>query len=294
MKDRKKSSFKFRFSEFLLLLLLLISTVMMSLSTGSFVINFKEIGFGVLSGIGRGVSAVTMAVKNTVNSVKELSALHEQYDILTEKLEDYEYMQRTNSDIRKENARLKELLGFSENLSRKNYPAAIISRGSDNLNYSIVIDKGSKNGIKKNMPVLAIQNGNVGVVGKVVSVGYLTSSIMPIFDIKCTVSSRIQNTRDIGLVSGNGTDNPLSMRYIKKRVIDELNYGDVVVTSGENENYMKDIPIGTITKIRLLDYDSSLDIELTPVIDFSRLENVIVVNQNESNDIVLSNGETND
>ena len=66
--------------------------------------------------------------------------------------------------------------------------------------------------------------------------------------------------------------------------MEELSYGDVVVTSGENDNYMRDIPVGTITKITALDYNSSLNIELTPIIDFARLENVIVVNQKELND----------
>ena len=74
------------------------------------------------------------------------------------------------------------------------------------------------------------------------------------------------------------------MKYIRKRVLDELHYGDVVVTSGENSNYMRDLPLGTISKITIVEYNSSLDIELTPVIDFSRLENVVVVNMREIND----------
>ena len=73
------------------------------------------------------------------------------------------------------------------------------------------------------------------------------------------------------------------MKYIRKRVLDELHYGDIVVTSGENNNYMRDIPIGTISKITVLDYNSSLDIEIVPIIDFSRLENVVVVNLSEIN-----------
>ena len=74
------------------------------------------------------------------------------------------------------------------------------------------------------------------------------------------------------------------MQYIRKRVAPELNFGDVIVTSGENDNYMRDVQIGTISKITVLDYNSSLNIEVTPIIDFSRLENVIVVNQKELND----------
>ena len=147
------------------------------------------------------------------------------------------------------------------------------------------IDKGSVNGIKKNMPVVAFQNGNQGLVGKVIQVGTFTSQIMPIYNVKNIVSVRIQNTRDLGLVSGLGTQyQPLLLQHIRKRVMEELSYGDIVVTSGENDNYMRDIPVGTITKITALDYNSSLNIELTPIIDFARLENVIVVNQKELND----------
>ena len=71
------------------------------------------------------------------------------------------------------------------------------------------------------------------------------------------------------------------MKYIKKRVISELHFGDIVVTSGENGNYIKEIPIGTISKVSILDYDTSLDIEIEPVINFSRLESVMVVSNTE-------------
>ena len=108
---------------------------------------------------------------------------------------------------------------------------------------------------------------------------------MPVYNINNIVSARIQNSRDLGLVNGLGSqDQPLLMQYIRKSVVDELSYGDIVVTSGENDNYMRDIAIGTISKITTLDYNSSLNIELIPIIDFARLENVVVVNQQELND----------
>ena len=135
------------------------------------------------------------------------------------------------------------------------------------------------------MPVIALQHGNVGLVGKIIEVGRNTSKIMPVFDYNSNVSARIQKTRDIGLVSGNGTEEQnLSLKYIKKQIFDELQYGDIVVTSGENGNYERDILIGSISKIEVLDYDSSLNIEIVPVIDFSRLESVIVMDMKELND----------
>ena len=135
------------------------------------------------------------------------------------------------------------------------------------------------------MPVIALQQGTSGLVGKIVQVGLTTSVIMPIYNQQCVVSARMQNTRDLGLVYGIGSEeSPLLMKHIRKRVLDELHYGDIVVTSGENNNYMSDLPIGSISKISVVDYNSSLDIELTPIIDFSKLETVIVVNLYEIND----------
>lgn len=285
MATKNKTSFRFRFSEFLLIGLILISSFLLAFSSGKFVLNFKQIGFSVLSTFEKGVHTVVDGVSNTVNAVSELRKLKKDYNELVIKLEHYEQMQRSNADITKENSRLKEQLDFSVSLEEKNIPAQIISRDLDNAFSYLTIDKGSVNGIKKNMPVIAYQNGNQGLVGKVIQVGTFTSQIMPIYNTNNIVSARIQNTRDLGLVNGLGSqDQPLLMQYIRKRVLEELSFGDIVVTSGENDNYMRDIPIGSISKITVLDYNSSLNIELTPIIDFSRLETVIVVNQKELND----------
>lgn len=257
----------------------------MGFSSGSFVLNFKKIGFTVFSSVQAGVHKVVDGIGDTFGAVRELARLKKEYAELTKKLENYEQMRRSNAEIRKENERLLEQLNFTTYLEEKNYPAQIISRDADNLYAYLTINKGSSSGIKKNMSVIAYQNGNSGLVGKVVQVGAFTSIVMPIYNMNCTVSARIQNSRDLGLVTGKGKEElPLAMNYIKKRVLEDLHYGDVVVTSGENSNYMRDLPIGTISKISVIDYNSSLDIELTPIIDFSRLENVVVVDIREIND----------
>ena len=289
MASKTKVPFRFKFSEFLLIIFILVSSLLLAFNSGGFVVNLKKVGFSIISSAEKGVHFVVDGVVNTVNSVGELRKLKKEYNELVLKLENYEQMQRSNADITKENERLKEQLGFSISMDEKNIPAQIISKNLDNAYSYLTIDKGSVNGIKKNMPVVAFQNGNQGLVGKVIQVGTFTSQIMPIYNVKNIVSVRIQNTRDLGLVSGLGTQNqPLLLQHIRKRVMEELSYGDVVVTSGENDNYMRDIPVGTITKITALDYNSSLNIELTPIIDFARLENVIVVNQKELNDRKIS------
>ena len=283
-----KHSFRFGLSEILLIVFVLFSGIMLAFHSGGFVINFQSLGFTLLSSMQKGVSAVANGVGNTFNAVHELARLREENRELTERLKNYEILQRNNTDIRKENERLKEQLDFSVTFEEKNYPAEIIGRNPDSLYSAFTINKGTRHGIRKNMPVLAVQGGIVGLVGKVVTVGVGTSLVMPIYDSKCSVSARIQNTRDIGLVSGNGSaEVPLSMSYIKKRVLNELQIGDMIVTSGEGGNYIGDIPIGSISDIQVLDYDSSLNIKVTPIIDFSRIEMVIVSDRMELNPALI-------
>ncbi|MCQ2613325.1 MAG: rod shape-determining protein MreC [Treponemataceae bacterium] len=277
MADQRKHT-NSRFSLVVFVAYLVFSNVMLALSSGGFVVNFQQLGFSVLSSVQKGVHTVTSSVSDFFTSISKLANLQNEYDILVEKLANYEYLQRDNAEVRKENERLRQQLGFSESVSYTNFSAQIIARDSNSTFSGITIDKGARQGVVKGMPVIAIQNGKIGLVGRIISVGQTTSMILPIFDYQCNVSGRIEATRDVGIVTGNGdVDQTLTMKYVKKRLLSELNYGDVIVTSGENDNYLRDIPIGTVTQINIRDYDSSLEVLLTPIIDFDRLETVLIV-----------------
>lgn len=282
-----RRSFSFSFAEFVFLILLFLSGLALAFSGGGFVVNFQRVGFSVVTSLQKAVYSVCDGVTRVFTAVAELKSLKAENQELKEKLKNYEFLQRNNTEIRKENERLREQLQFATHIEQKNFPAQIIGRNPDNIYSGITINKGSRSGIKKGMSVIAVQNGTTGLVGKIVTVGLETSLVMPVYDSKCVVSSRIQNTRDIGLVSGSGNANsPLQMKYIKKRVLPELNFGDIVVTSGETDNYVADIPVGTITNIMVVEYDSSLNIEITPVVDFARLETVIVTDLKEPNPLL--------
>ena len=282
-----RRSFSFSFAEFVFLILLFLSGLALAFSGGGFVVNFQRVGFSVVTSLQKAVYSVCDGVIGVFTAVAELKSLKAENQELKEKLKNYEFLQRNNTEIRKENERLREQLQFATHIEQKNFPAQIIGRNPDNIYSGITINKGSRSGIKKGMSVIAVQNGTTGLVGKIVTVGLETSLVMPVYDSKCVVSSRIQNTRDIGLVSGSGNANsPLQMKYIKKRVLSELNFGDIVVTSGETDNYVADIPVGTITNIMVVEYDSSLNIEITPVVDFARLETVIVTDLKEPNPLL--------
>ena len=280
-----KHNFRFKFPELVLVVLLLISGLLLGFSSGGFLVDFNKVGFTVMSTVQSGVNTVSRGVVGFFRGIQDLFVMKKEYAEMKEKLANYDYLQRNNVEIRKENELLREQLDFAMSLEHKNIAAQIVGRDPDSLYSSITINKGVRNGVKKGLPVIAIQNGNVGVVGKIVTVGLVTSQIMPIYDSKCNISARMQSSREIGIISGGGSvDKPLSMSYINKRSFSELSRGDIVVTSGENGNYMRDVPVGTISKIESLEYDSSLDIELKPILDFSKLETVLIVDPDLSND----------
>ena len=284
-----RTPFRLKLSEILLVVMILTSGVMLSFSAGGFLVDFGKIGFSIMSTMQKGVSFLSDGVSNAFTLIKDMTQMKKEYQALKEKLKDYEYLQRSNTEIRRENDRLREQLNFSKDLSYKNIPAQIIGHDPDSLYSGITINKGARNGIKKGMPVIAIQNGNIGVVGKIVTVGIGTSLIIPIYDSQFNISTRVQTSRDLGITKGSGfSDLPLSMGYIRKSAYADLHEGDVVVTSGENGNYISNVPVGRISKITVLDYDNSLDIELEPIIDFPRLENVLVVDQNTLSEAVAT------
>jgi rod shape-determining protein MreC len=264
-----------------LIFLILLSSLFLALSTGSFFLNFKELGFSTLSVVEKGVFILTSNISATVSAAKRIGELREEYEALVQEFEHYEQLQRSNAEIRQENERLKEQLDFSRSYAYKNLPANIINRDPDMQYASLTINKGSLQGIRKNMSVIAVQSGTVGLVGRIVAVGRQTAVIMPIYDTRCNVSARIRTTRDVGIVSGSGSPEvPLVMKYIKKAVANDLQYGDIVVTSGENGNYLRDIPLGRISRVTPIDYNATLDIEVSPILDFARLETVIAVDMN--------------
>jgi hypothetical protein len=67
------------------------------------------------------------------------------------------------------------------------------------------------------------------------------------------------------------------MKYVKKRAKDEAQFGDLVVTSGYESIYPPDVAIGRIKKFKTLDYETSLEVDIEPVLDFARLEYVFVI-----------------
>ena len=264
---------------------LLVSIVLLSISTSRFVKVPRSVGMSVVSVVQRAVRGVGDAVTSTVRSVSELGKLRQEYEALLEEVEKYETLESDVAQLLAENRRLRHALQFSQTVPFDNLPAEIIGREPGNMFSSFTINRGSRDGVKVDTPVIAVQEGSQGLVGRVAQVAGNSAVVAPLFDPSTFVAARLLESRYEGLVGGGGTGSTeLKMRYVDPQARHLTEYGDVVVTSGLSSLYPKGIRVGHVVGIQLLGWESSLTLTLDPVVDFGRLEYVfLLLNGEDSN-----------
>ncbi|MCL2765477.1 MAG: rod shape-determining protein MreC [Treponema sp.] len=270
-------------SVFVFVILIIISAVLLLLSSRDFISGVKNTGLSIFSGIRGSIYEVSSFTSRTVLSIRELANLRKEHADLLRQLDRFEELERSNAEIYQENIRLKEQLDFSRTLRYRRIPAQISGRDPDNLFSAVVINKGSYSGVSNNMAVVAWQNGTQALVGKVIQTGAFESLVMPIFDNNSLVSARLSVSRFEGIVEGHGNwEAPLIMNFVPRRAREEINIGDVVVTSGMGGIFPAEINIGRVNSINTLEYETTLLIEIVPMTDFSRLEYVFVIEAEEA------------
>jgi rod shape-determining protein MreC len=259
--------------------LALVSFSMLFFSTRSSAVDFRDLGLSFFSGMRGGIYEVSSRISRIVLSIRELASLSREYNELVDRITRYEQLERNAAEILQENARLREQLGFSQSLDYRHIPAELIGRDPDNLFSALVINKGKYSGVTNNMAVIAWQNGVQGLVGKVIQAGQFESLVMPLYDVSSFVSSRLAISRYEGIVEGQGNpDIPLRMRFINKRAREEINRGDLIISNGMGGVYPSGITVGRVSGINYQEYEISMEVELEPAVDFSRLEYVFVIN----------------
>jgi len=165
--------------------------------------------------------------------------------------------------------RLALLLNFHK--SHETVPmlgARVIATSAGTASATIMLDRGSKDHIKKNMGVITPE----GVVGKIVEVYDNTSEVLLLTDKDSGVGAMLGNSRVQSPVGGAG-EPLLVMKYVAND--DVVNVGERVVTSGMDKIFPRDLPIGTITDIKPGNPFKS--IRIRPSAHLERLEEVIVL-----------------
>lgn len=165
----------------------------------------------------------------------------------------------------------KGLLGFTSSQPENKYlPANLVGRSTSPFLDFLIFDKGSDDGIQRGMPVVT----GDGLVGRVVEVTSTACKVLPITDPESAVAARLLESREQGVVVGR-LGGGLEMQFITQQT--RVQPGEVVVTSGLGGAYPPGIVIGTVAAVQQLTYEVQQRAEITPAVDYNRLETALVI-----------------
>jgi rod shape-determining protein MreC len=246
------------------------------ISNRNVVLKPKEVGQSFFSLLQVGINGVARSLSGTWSALGELKRLRLELSEARDRLAEYERASRDLMELRRENQALRAQLGFAESLTYRYIPARLVAKDPGNLFSTMVLDRGSRHGVHPGMPVVAFQGGLQGLVGRVVLAGLATCTVQPITDPDSYVAARLAGSRFDGLISG-GTSERLIMSYVKKLALQEVQYGELVVTSGMGQVFPEGVHIGRVREMQAKGYEASLELEVEPIVDFGRLEYVFIL-----------------
>lgn len=210
----------------------------------------------------------------------------EQFQNMQDLIEENEVLKLQIDDLRNENILLQQEKFELNNLRRlydldqeyaeyEKIGARIIAKDPGNWFHTFTINKGSDDGLILDMNVIA----GSGLVGRIIEVGPTWSIVESIIDDNANVSGTVLSTNDKLIVSGD-----LMLMQDDKiaysQLVDNDNLvtiGDKIVTSSISDKYLPGILIGYITSIEVDSNNLTKSGELTPAVDFERLDEVLVI-----------------
>jgi rod shape-determining protein MreC len=215
--------------------------------------------------------SLTKSVVDSIKSPFTRMALRDEDNALLRKRVDELLLERARyQEAVLENKRLKELLKLIENRQEYIAAARVLSRGIDQWAHTLVLDKGQNDGVSKDMSAVTPK----GLAGKIFNATGSYSKLLLLTDINFSAAVRLQESRKEGVISGAGARRAI-LKYIPYE--DEIKVGDIVITSGLDQLFPPGIPVGFISKIDKQGTGHFQYIEVTPYVDDSKLEEVLII-----------------
>lgn len=258
---------------------LLLVAALLLLPAGTYVANAKQ--GRDLSALDKFCLAVSAPVARTVdgllggatslwNDYVALRGVHEENKRLQDELAQLrgELNQRREAAI--ENERLHDLLGFTRTTGGRLVAAPVIGV-SPTHRRTVTISRGEGAGIAEGMAVVTAE----GVVGKVIATYGDTAEVQLLVDSASAVAARVQRTRARVTVRGTGSESTLQLANALRT--DDIEEGDLLVSSGTDRVFPKGLIVGRIGRIDRKPYGMYQEGEVLPAVDVSQLEEVLVV-----------------
>lgn len=226
----------------------------------------------------KGINVVGRSISDKLDSVKNFKNLQKENEELKARVEALTLANQLISQEKYELAGLQELYELDKKYPDYNKVAArIIARESNGWYNVFTIDKGSEDGIKENMNVMA---GN-GLVGIVISVRKNSATVRSIIDDSSKVSGMFLKSSDTCIVSGD-LNSMMSDGRIKVSMIPinaNIDESDEIVTSHISDKFQQGILIGYVTDIKIDSSNMTKTAYLTPVVDFEHLDEVLIITE---------------
>lgn len=224
-------------------------------------------------------------VSDNIKSYKKLKDVEKSNDVLEISIDRIDSIEAENIELRRQLDALKEELNINYTLSDYEYlNATVISRNVGYWYNKLTINKGSYNGVEKDMVVISSK----GLIGRVVKTSTFTS------DVRLITTSDTNNKISVHVSNGDNNLYGVINGYDYKKSVLELegisntkdvNVGDYVYTSGLGGIFPAGILIGTVTEITTDSYDLAKIMKVTPSVDFNDINYVsILKRKSDSND----------
>jgi rod shape-determining protein MreC len=225
--------------------------------------------------------SVQQLTQQAGNSLVSRSTLLKQLEQLRKENEELRQQLTQIQDAWRENAQLRQALGWRRRVPWALQPARVVGQDPANWWRTMLIDVGSHDSIRPNMSVLTAE----GLVGRIDKVGPDRSSVVLVGDPNCRFSAQVQEPRDKN-VAAKGIISPNASSL--DRLLVDLTYlpgtspikpGQTVVTSGDGGIFPKGITVGQIVDVRTNDYGLYLEARVKLAVNLNRLEYVWVLLQ---------------
>jgi rod shape-determining protein MreC len=228
------------------------------------------------------VSPVQEVLSVSIKSVKDawlryilLVGIEDENRKLKKKINELKAVLVSYQEGYQESQRLRKLLAISDNYNYQFIFARVVGREQAALSRTVLINKGSSHGLKNGMPVIAPP----GLIGRLVDVSWNVSRVLLFIDENSNIDAIVQRNRTQGIISGAGSGGMI-LKYISKT--QDVQKGDVIVSSGMGGIFPKGWLIGQVINVDRQEASLFLKIKVAPFVDFSKLEEVLILSSDET------------
>lgn len=233
--------------------------------------SVEAAGIEVVAPIQKGFSSVSQVVSGIVGSLWRIGSLDRENQRLLSEVERLNSRIAALQQAEEENQRLRALLDYKAEGPETEYMVAgVVGRGQNNITRSIILNKGTKDSVKKDSVVVTPG----GLVGRVTKVFPDASKVLLITDPSSAVNAVVSRSNVEGVVTGR-LNSGLFMEFVKADA--DVQVGDVVMTSGLGGRFPRGIVIGQVSDIVSKDLYLFKEVYMRPATDVESQEEVMIV-----------------